>query len=362
MMSVVKKVLFAGIILSGPYCLNAQSSGLEEKNEILLFQEYNNRFGKTFNKLVRESAPNLEAKRIWTEWTLYSDGSIGNITLTNSKDEGEKAFIKGILSGVPKCDLLFIRDSLRISFPADTKTRKDHLENMKYSMPELRVISDTRPEYTGGMDEFVRYLLANFDQSLLSGLEKNKQNISVYFYVNKKGQIKDVDVRSKLNNIALKKELIKVIKNMPDWDVTGKTIKKDVPFVAHIYLAKDDLFKSEVLKSKYKSTDMYKPASFPGGNDRLAEFVQAELRYPHEALVKKIKGQVVCKFRVDARGKITNIAIHKGVSPELDREALRVINLLPDFEPAVFEGRNVECNTLIPINFRIPVGSAANYR
>ena len=361
-MSLIKKVLFAGIILSGPYCLNAQNDGLEEKKEISFFEEYNQRFGKTFNKLVRESGTDLEAKRIWTEYTLYSDGSIGNITLTNSKDEDEKAYIKGVLSGVPKCDLLFIRDSLRITFPADTKTRKDHLKNMRYSIPGLHILSDARPEYTGGMDEFVRYLLANFDQSLLSGLEKDKQNCSVYFYVNKKGQVKDVDIRSKMHNIALKKELIKLIKNMPVWDVAGKTIKKDVPFVANIYLAKDGLFNSEILKSRYRSTEGFKPASFPGGPERYSEFLREEIQYPREAVTKKLQGRVLCKLQVDETGKITNIELLKGIAPELDREALRVLRRLPDFEPAVFEGKKVKCLITMPITFRIPVVRSTEVR
>lgn len=361
-MNLIGKVLFAGIVLCVPYCMNAQNGGLEEKKEISFFEEYNLRFGKTLNKLVRESGTDLEAKRIWTEYTLYPDGAIGNIKLTNSNDEGEAAYIKGVLSGVPKCDLLFINDSLRIIFPFDTKTRKDHLKNMKYSIPGLHVLSDARPEYTGGMDEFVRYLLANFDQSMLPGLEKDKQNFSVYFYVNKNGQIKDVEIKSKMQNIALKRELIKLIKNMPVWDVTGKTFKKDVPFVANIFLAKDGLFNSEILKSKYRSTEGFKPASFPGGPELYSEFLREEIRYPSEAVTKKLQGRVLCTMKIDETGKITNIELLKGIAPELDREALRVLRRLPDFEPAVFEGKKVKCIMTMPVTFRIPVARSTEVR
>lgn len=361
-MSLIRKVLFAGIVLFAPYCLSAQSRSLVENAEVSSFQEYNNKFSSTLNELRKEYGTDKEEMRIWSEYTLYSDGSIGNIRIMNNKQEGDRAYVNEILSKVPKCDLVFIGDSLRVAFPFDPKIRKGYFEEMKYSIPRLSVISDERPEYTGGMDEFVRYLQSNIDQSLLSGLEKNKQNVVLSFYVNKKGQVKDVDLRAKNLSIPLKKELIRVVKNMPLWDIEGKTLKKDVAFSAYISLSKDGSFNSEILKSRYRATDGDKPAVFPGGMERLGEFLREEIRYPQEALAKKLQGRVQCRLQIDNTGKITNIEVAKGLSPELDREAMRVARSLPDFEPAVFEGSKVKSILVISVTFRIPVVKTTEVR
>lgn len=355
MMSVVRKVLFAGILMFTPYFLSAQQRGLVENKEVSSFQEYDNKLSSTLNELRKEYGTDMEEKRIWTEYTLFADGTVGNIRVTDSKDEKDIAYVRDILSAVPKCDLVFIGDSLRVSFPFDPKICKGYFEEKKYSTPRLSVISDKRPEYPGGMDEFVRYLQSNIDQSLLSGLEKNKQNVTLYFYVNKKGQVKDVDLRAKTLSVPLKKELIRVVKNMPLWDIEGKTLKKDVAFSAYISLSKDGSFNSEILKSRYRATDGDKPAVFPGGMERLSEFLREEIRYPQEALAKKLQGRVMCRLQIDNTGKIVDIGIAKGISPELDREAMRVARALPDFEPAVFEGSKVKSVLVIPVTFRIPV-------
>lgn len=355
MMSLIKKVLFAGVLVSLSGFAMAEEKNVDHKMKIESFYEYRKSFGKELSRLREQNAQDIEEKRLWTEFSVYADGSIRNIKLTNKSEEKDQIFIDKVFSQIPKWNLSFVGDSLRFRYPVDTKGWTKYFQELKYSIPSLHILSDERPEYTGGMDEFVRYLQSNIDQSLLSGLEKNKQNVVLSFYVNKKGQVKDVDLRAKNLSIPLKKELIRVVKNMPLWDIEGKTLKKDVAFSAYISLSKDGSFSSEILKSSYRATDGDKPAVFPGGMERLSEFLREETRYPQEALTKKLQGRVMCRLQIDDTGKIVNIELVKGVSPELDREALRVARALPDFEPAIFEGKKVKSVLVIPVTFRIPV-------
>ncbi|NLJ42877.1 MAG: energy transducer TonB, partial [Bacteroidales bacterium] len=69
---------------------------------------------------------------------------------------------------------------------------------------------------------------------------------------------------------------------------------------------------------------------------------------------KGITGKVIVRFAVEADGSIGRVSILKGVDPELDMEALRVVNALPAFEkPAVKDGKNVAVWYTIPINFAL---------
>lgn len=77
------------------------------------------------------------------------------------------------------------------------------------------------------------------------------------------------------------------------------------------------------------------------------------LIYPISATEKGIQGNVVVQFVVEKNGMVTNPTILKGVSPELDAEALRVISSMPRWIPGRQGGRPVRVKYVIPITFRL---------
>jgi len=72
-------------------------------------------------------------------------------------------------------------------------------------------------------------------------------------------------------------------------------------------------------------------AEFPGGQDAQYKFLKHNLQYPDDAQKQKIEGKVMVGFTVKKSGSISNIHILKSVYPSLDKEALRVIALMPDW-------------------------------
>ena len=92
--------------------------------------------------------------------------------------------------------------------------------------------------------------------------------------------------------------------------------------------------------------------SFPGGNKALMKFLDDNLRYPAEARAMGIQGRVVVTFVVERDGNIDSIKVIKKVSPELDREALRVIRLMPKWNPGKQNGKTVRTKYTIPIIFK----------
>ena len=92
--------------------------------------------------------------------------------------------------------------------------------------------------------------------------------------------------------------------------------------------------------------------SFPGGNKALMKFLDDNLRYPAEARAMGIQGRVVVTFVVERDGNIDSIKVVKKVSPELDREALRVIRLMPKWNPGKQNGKTVRTKYTIPVIFK----------
>lgn len=103
--------------------------------------------------------------------------------------------------------------------------------------------------------------------------------------------------------------------------------------------------------NKVSFVDM--PATFPGGEQKLMEWISQHLVYLPTAIDEQIQGRVVIQIQVKADGTIGNVKIIKGVHPDLDTEALRVAKSLPKFNPAMLNGKAVESLFTLPITFRL---------
>lgn len=96
-----------------------------------------------------------------------------------------------------------------------------------------------------------------------------------------------------------------------------------------------------------------RPAQFPGGQEALSAFIKENLVYPEYEKEHGIEGRVVVKFRVDPDGSIHDPVIARGVTEAFDKEALRIVSLLPNWNPGTFNGKPVKNYFNLPINFRL---------
>jgi TonB family protein len=92
---------------------------------------------------------------------------------------------------------------------------------------------------------------------------------------------------------------------------------------------------------------------FPGGDEALLNFIGAKTIYPEAAMNQNIQGKVIIRFCVSPKGKVVMASVLKGVSPELDTEALRVVNTLPKFIPGKQGGEPVPVWFMVPIAFTL---------
>ena len=93
---------------------------------------------------------------------------------------------------------------------------------------------------------------------------------------------------------------------------------------------------------------------FPdGGMSGLMQFLSKNIRYPVNAQKNGTQGRVTVQFVVNADGSISNIGIIRGVDPELDGEAVRVISTMPNWKPGMQKGKAVRVKYTVPVMFRL---------
>ena len=92
---------------------------------------------------------------------------------------------------------------------------------------------------------------------------------------------------------------------------------------------------------------------YPGGPAALMQFLAQNIRYPEEAHKAGVQGRVIVSFVVETDGSISEAKAVKSVSSELDAEALRVINCMPNWIPGRQNGEVVRVKYVVPVTFRL---------
>lgn len=96
---------------------------------------------------------------------------------------------------------------------------------------------------------------------------------------------------------------------------------------------------------------------YPGGTNELLAYISKNIKYPEAAEKAGVEGRVICSFVVTKEGKVADVNVVRGVSPELDDEAIRVISSMPTWKPGKQKGEVVNVKYTLPIMFRLQGGS-----
>ena len=92
---------------------------------------------------------------------------------------------------------------------------------------------------------------------------------------------------------------------------------------------------------------------YPGGAVEFMKWLPRNLQYPALARSRKIQGKVVAVFYVEKDGTVSGISITQSLSPECDREALRVLRKMPKWEPGIQNDQPCRTKVCIPIVFKL---------
>ncbi|AUD02524.1 energy transducer TonB [Spirosoma pollinicola] len=100
-------------------------------------------------------------------------------------------------------------------------------------------------------------------------------------------------------------------------------------------------------------TIVEKQPEFPGGMSALSTYMKANVNYPPEAQKAGMKGRVFVSFIVETDGSRTAITLLKELGYGCDEEAMRVIRLMPAWQPGSQSGRPLRVKYNLPVLFGI---------
>jgi len=109
--------------------------------------------------------------------------------------------------------------------------------------------------------------------------------------------------------------------------------------------------KPEIIEPKFDEPLLIvdEEAEFPGGYASMMRFIQENFVVPQT----EMQGRISLRFVVEKNGQISNISIVRGLSEECDREAIKVVNKMPNWKPGKNGGHPVRQWCTLPINITL---------
>lgn len=92
---------------------------------------------------------------------------------------------------------------------------------------------------------------------------------------------------------------------------------------------------------------------FPGGQSNINAFLMKHIQYPTQAREMGIQGKVICRFVVNSDGLITNLTTINSIGGGCEQEALRVLKMMPKWNPGKHQGKAVNIQMQLPILFKL---------
>lgn len=162
---------------------------------------------------------------------------------------------------------------------------------------------------------------------------------------NKDFVINDNNIQSTINESAIN------TKNTNNEDESGRLMSNDVKEKE----VKADNSEDENLA---EDNEIYQVVEempeFPdGGMAGLMKWLSNNIQYPAKAREEGTQGRVTMQFVVNRDGSISDAQVLRGVDPNLDKEALRLINSMPKWKPGMQRGKPVRVRYSVPVNFRL---------
>lgn len=219
-------------------------------------------------------------------------------------------------------------------------------------------VVEKMPEFPGGLTEMNRFINSHLRYPPIAQENGIHGQVVVQFIIRANGTITDCTV-VKSAHPTLDAEALRVIKEMPKWHPGRQrgiavATRMTVPVRFRLIGEASETTSSSDKNLENKVFDVVEQAAeFPGGMKACLAYMYKNIKYPTVAMEAGIQGQVVIQMVIDKNGKISNPKIVRGVSPELNAEALRIVNSMPQWIPGKQKGKNVATRFTLPIRFRL---------
>ncbi len=212
-------------------------------------------------------------------------------------------------------NLEFLADNNVLQSGCNTKNYQYHLLNLALHCPDIQIVNkfNIKPLKK-------RIIMMNQTKTKKQGLIKYLLVLPLAFVLILSGNAESLLSFSGNNDLPEEENILEVI-----------SVEKD-----------DDVF-----------AVVEQMPQFPGGTEALLNYISRSIRYPVDAQNNNQEGRVIIQYVVGSTGKISNIKVVRGVSESLDKEAIRIVENMPDWIPGEQRGEKVAVKYTLPIVFKL---------
>ena len=227
-------------------------------------------------------------------------------------------------------------------------------------------------------NSLIAYLGHNTRYPVDALIDKATGRVYVSFVVNPEGRVEQARVVKK-GHWALNKEALRVVSEMPRWEVPGRMQGQPVsvsftvpisfnmsiatPAQAQAIMAAQNQRRAAVEQRLTNAqAQLAEPAAASGDVGPVftaeplgaANYISRHVQYPLDARRARQEGVVLVAFVVNAEGAVTDVRVTKGLFPSLDAEALRVVSGMPPWQPGTHQGQPTAVPfSDVPVTFRL---------
>ncbi|NCB69235.1 MAG: TonB family protein [Bacteroidia bacterium] len=253
-------------------------------------------------------------------------------------------------------NLEFLADDKVISSGFDTKTYQYHLLQLSYQTPDYKLSNKFNilplkkriimmNQKKSSKSTALKYLLIaplTFSLVVISNAESLAGKASEFL------QTEIMPVPDKANKVSEQQKP----KAMSEVQVVGYGVAKTKE--------QKELVESKTTKEIDDDNQIFMVVEnmpkYPGGDQELFKYLSNNVKYPVNAQKNGIQGRVMCQFVVNTDGSVQDAEVVRSVDPDLDAEAIRVINGMPKWIPGMQKGKAVRVKYTLPLNFRLDGG------
>lgn len=221
------------------------------------------------------------------------------------------------------------------------------------------MVVEQMPEYPGGMAALMKFIAQNIRYPKEAQEKGIQGRVIVQVTIDETGKINNPTIVKSISP-EIDAEAIRIVKAMPNWTPgkqRGKAVSVKYTLPLNFSLSTGEKKEQKRTIKKQDENGVYlvpdKMPEFPGGMVALNKFISSQLEYPKVAHENGISGRVIVQTIITKEGKITEPKVVKSVSPELDAEALRVVKLMPNWNPGKQRGIAVNVKYNIPFTFSL---------
>jgi TonB family protein len=239
---------------------------------------------------------------------------------------------------------------------------------MTYGNDSIYGSAEKNPAFPGGNKSLEQYKLKKLKYPCKAKKAGFEGSVQINFIIEKDGTLSNIRIVTGVSP-SLDAKALKVAKSIPKFQPgmeKGRPVKFafSTPFTFVLDPEKPEevraMGQSLPTSMNPSKVDEETPfvvveemPQFPGGDTELLKFIAENTRYPENAKQNNIQGRVIIRFCVTKTGSIDKVSILKGVSYELDGEAVRVVSELPAFIPGRQGGKAVNVWYMVPITFAL---------